>query len=172
MEEASAEEVPDEEDGLRFDRIEVIRGPGSALYGTDAFFAVINVISRDVGSLNTHHSRVTFGTKSKGGIDWLLSGTYYHSLGNKRVFYAEYNAPATNDGYAIDADGGRFGSVYGSMEYRGLRLAAAYVSATKICPRLHSVRCSRISRQGHVPIQFPGYVSWRRPRAENCYRRG
>jgi outer membrane cobalamin receptor len=31
------------------DRIEVIRGPGSALYGTSAFFAVINVIVRPGG---------------------------------------------------------------------------------------------------------------------------
>lgn len=29
------------------DRIEVVRGPGSALYGTGAFFAVINVVPRD-----------------------------------------------------------------------------------------------------------------------------
>ncbi|MFL5351422.1 TonB-dependent receptor domain-containing protein [Archangium sp.] len=35
------------------DRIEVVRGPGSALYGTGAFFAVINVVPRD--SLGQEH---------------------------------------------------------------------------------------------------------------------
>jgi outer membrane receptor for ferrienterochelin and colicins len=34
------------------DRIEVVRGPGSALYGTSAFFAVINVVPRDSLGLN------------------------------------------------------------------------------------------------------------------------
>jgi outer membrane receptor protein involved in Fe transport len=84
------------------DRIEVIRGPGSALDGTDAFFAVIDVITKrgadfkgaevsaDAGSLNTYRGRATYGMKSKGETDWLLSGTYYHTLGNKRLFYPEF----------------------------------------------------------------------------------
>jgi outer membrane receptor for ferrienterochelin and colicin len=35
-------------DLAEIDRIEIVRGPGSALYGTGAFFAVINVVPRDV----------------------------------------------------------------------------------------------------------------------------
>ena len=33
------------------ERIEIIRGPGSALYGTSAFFAVVNVITRRGGAI-------------------------------------------------------------------------------------------------------------------------
>ncbi|MCP4107428.1 MAG: TonB-dependent receptor [Desulfobacteraceae bacterium] len=56
-------------------RIEVIRGPGSALYGTSAFVAVINVITKtaeDVGGqqfsvtageFNTQHYNLLFGHK-------------------------------------------------------------------------------------------------------------
>jgi len=36
-------------------RIEVIRGPGSAVYGADAFAGVINVITKDVRSLDGAH---------------------------------------------------------------------------------------------------------------------
>ncbi|ATB30523.1 TonB-dependent receptor domain-containing protein [Melittangium boletus] len=56
------------------DRIEVVRGPGSALYGTGAFFAVINVVPREtlgaerhvevtgaVGALGTTRMRVSTG---------------------------------------------------------------------------------------------------------------
>ena len=38
------------------DRIEVIRGPGSALYGTSAFFAVINVVLRPGGAVGGSES--------------------------------------------------------------------------------------------------------------------
>jgi outer membrane receptor for ferrienterochelin and colicin len=36
------------------ERIEVVRGPGSALYGTGAFFAVINVVPRESLGTNKH----------------------------------------------------------------------------------------------------------------------
>ncbi|NQV13839.1 TonB-dependent receptor plug domain-containing protein [bacterium] len=36
------------------DRVEIIRGPGSALYGTSAMFAVINVITRDGNTIGWH----------------------------------------------------------------------------------------------------------------------
>ncbi len=53
------------------DRVEVIRGPGSSLYGNNAFFAVVNVITRqgrnlggvevsgEAGSFDTYKGRLT-----------------------------------------------------------------------------------------------------------------
>jgi outer membrane receptor for ferrienterochelin and colicins len=34
------------------ERVEIIRGPGSALYGADAFLGVINVVTRRPGKMN------------------------------------------------------------------------------------------------------------------------
>lgn len=49
------------------DRIEVVRGPGSTLYGTGAFFAVINVVPRD--SLGTERTvEATGGVGSLGMV--------------------------------------------------------------------------------------------------------
>ncbi len=65
--------------------IEVVRGPGSALYGTGAFFAVINVVPRNslgpdrkmeataaVGALGTTRLHATTAWE-KGRSSWLLS---------------------------------------------------------------------------------------------------
>lgn len=62
------------------DRVEVIRGPGSAIYGADAYSGVINVITKDASSMS--------GTQSGGGVGsfgtrdlWLESALEWHDLG-------------------------------------------------------------------------------------------
>ena len=71
------------------ERVEIIRGPGSSLYGNNAFFGVINVITRkgrdmagtggevsgEVASFDTYKGRVTYGHRFTNGLEMLLSGT-------------------------------------------------------------------------------------------------
>ena len=45
-------------DLLDVERIELVRGPGSTLYGTNAFFGVLNVVTRDRDSLMGPHASV------------------------------------------------------------------------------------------------------------------
>jgi len=73
------------------ERVEIIRGPGSSLYGTNAFLGVINIISKrgrdlkgaevsaDAGGLQTYRGRATYGQQYASGLELLLSGTYYDS---------------------------------------------------------------------------------------------
>lgn len=42
-------------------RIELVRGPGSALYGTNAFFGVVNVVTADGENLDRPHVQVAHG---------------------------------------------------------------------------------------------------------------
>jgi outer membrane receptor for ferrienterochelin and colicin len=44
-------------DPAMFERIEIIRGPASAIYGDSAFFAVVNVITRTGASLGGASTR-------------------------------------------------------------------------------------------------------------------
>jgi len=44
------------------ERIEIIRGPGSALYGADAFAGVINIITRDASSLSDTEVSASYGS--------------------------------------------------------------------------------------------------------------
>jgi len=101
------------------DRVEIIRGPGSAIYGTDAFLAVINVIlkqarsfsgaegSAEAGSQQRVKGRATYGHRFDSGLEVMLSATDYHSEGQERLFYPEFDTPATNYGIASDLDSDR-----------------------------------------------------------------
>ncbi|OQX01114.1 MAG: hypothetical protein BWK80_60640, partial [Desulfobacteraceae bacterium IS3] len=75
------------------DRIEITRGPGSCLYGNNAFFGVINVITKkgkdisgtetsvSAGSYDTYSGRFTYGNKFSDNNDLLISGSVYDSKG-------------------------------------------------------------------------------------------
>jgi outer membrane receptor for ferrienterochelin and colicins len=96
-------------------RIEVVRGPGSVLYGTGALFGVINVVTRRAaegehasasgmaGTLETLLGRATASARS-GDTDVLLSGAGLHSSGDNRYVW-----PASQTGSTpitvLNADG-------------------------------------------------------------------
>ncbi len=76
------------------ERIEVVRGPGSALYGTGAFFAVINVVPREslglersvevtgaVGALGTTSLHASAGWDNGTDRSVLLSAATLHATG-------------------------------------------------------------------------------------------
>jgi len=98
------------------DRVEIIRGPNSSLYVASAFLGVINIITKrgrdlpdvsvagDVASYGTNQGRLSYGNKFKNGLEVLLSGSFYNSHGQGRLFFKEFDNPATNNGIAVNAD--------------------------------------------------------------------
>ncbi len=60
-------------DLAEIDRIEVVRGPGSALYGTGALFAAINCVPRDV--VKNRNVETTFAAGGQGGISARATGS-------------------------------------------------------------------------------------------------
>jgi iron complex outermembrane receptor protein len=128
------------------DRVEIVPGPGSSIYGSNAFFAVINVITRkgrdvsgleasgEVGSFRTARGRLSYGNQFKNGAEVLLSGTAYESKGARSLYYAEYDDPDTNNGYAENRDGDRFYSLFSTLSFGDLTLQGAYVTREKHVP--------------------------------------
>ncbi len=86
-------------------RVEVVRGPASALYGTHAFLGVINVITkrgRDYegvegagayGGRDTAKARVTAGGRVSGTGEALASLSYYRSGGRRSLSFRELATP-------------------------------------------------------------------------------
>ena len=128
------------------ERVEFIRGPGSAIYGSNAFLAVINVVTRsgasvdgveasaDAGSFDTYSGRFTLGKKLANGVAYLFSGTTYTSEGPARLFYKEFDAPETNHGIASHLNPERYWSVLGKVSYGDFTLQGGYVTRDKEVP--------------------------------------
>lgn len=126
------------------DRIEVIRGPSSSLYGTNAFFGVINVITRQpadlhgtelagsAGSFGSFDSRVSYGKEYGSGLGVLLSGSIMHSDGPRSLFFKDFQE--RNGGVAEHADADRSYKLYGKFSLQDFTLVGAYASRTKNVP--------------------------------------
>ena len=125
------------------DHVEIVRGPSSSLFGTNAIFGVINVITRrlksgasidvsgDEGSFLSRGGRLT-GNYQKGQLSALVSGSLYRSAGPSDLFFPEFTG--TNGGVAADVDGDRYAHTFADVQYGGLRIQGLFGTRTKILP--------------------------------------
>lgn len=120
---------------------EVVRGPGSSVYGSNAFFGVINVIPRtggDIdgmeisgagGNLGQRQARLTYGTTWGRDGDLLVSTSFLQGDGNRRLYFPEFDPRisddprAANDGWVEGADGERATQLYVTAAQGGLKLS-------------------------------------------------
>ncbi|NTW59326.1 MAG: TonB-dependent receptor [Nitrospirae bacterium] len=134
------------------DRVEIIRGPGSSLYGSNAFFGVINVITRrgrdlkgtevsgEAGSFNTYKGRLSYGNRYQNGAEAIMSASAYDSNGD-RLYYPEFDPAnpaadprATNGGYSDNSDYDRSQNLFSTVTFGDFTLQGAYISRTKGIP--------------------------------------
>jgi len=127
------------------ERIEIIRGATSSLYGSNALFAVINIFTKQgrdlngwelassVASANTAEGRISYGRKM-GPLEFLISGSFYGSRGWDRLYFPEYDSPDTNNGIASHADDDQLGSALANASFHDLTLHSAYGTREKGIP--------------------------------------
>ena len=132
-------------DVAMIDRIEVIRGPSAALYGSNAFFAVINVVTKQgrslqggevattAASFGTYAGRASYGRAFANDLDVLVSASYSDSKGQK-LYFPEFDAPSTNYGIAADADRESFRKVLATAAKGDFSFQASNYSREKGIP--------------------------------------
>jgi iron complex outermembrane receptor protein len=126
------------------DHVEIIRGPSSSLYGADAFFAVINVITRTGeqmsglelsfadASFGTYRGRVSYGRQFR-GVNIMFSGTFYTSYGPV-LFFPEFDSPATNFGITRNTDYENSQHILGTVSFHGLTVQGLFSARGKGVP--------------------------------------
>ncbi|MBI5585695.1 MAG: TonB-dependent receptor [Deltaproteobacteria bacterium] len=126
-------------------RVEVVRGPSSSLYGANAFFAIINVITRsgrelkgaeisgEAASYDTYQGRLTYGNVYKNNMEVLFSGTVADSRGQS-FYFQEFDTPSTNGGVTRDTDYSKLYNGFMSFSYRDFTLQGLYGNREKGIP--------------------------------------
>lgn len=114
-------------------QIEVIRGPGSTLYGTNAFSAVINVITKDgkagkdfsayagVGSFETKESGFSF-SDNVGEFIYHLGATYHDDDGYKKKDILDEDGNTNDMIYEFDNS-----NLFTSISFRDFTVNAGYL---------------------------------------------
>jgi outer membrane receptor protein involved in Fe transport len=99
------------------DRIEVVRGASSSLYGSNGMLATINVITKRPDAIQGSSAR--FETDSLGerkiegstsftlprGANLLFSTSVFNNKGANQLYFSELDTPRTNFGKAVRMDG-------------------------------------------------------------------
>jgi len=130
------------------ERVEVIRGPGSSLYGNNAFFGVVNLVTRsgrdpgsqgleasaEHGSFDSFAGRATYGKQFANDISVLLSGTCYESAGDPSVRFINPEFTALNNGVVRNHDGESARQMFASASWRDFTLEGAYGRREKEMP--------------------------------------
>lgn len=126
-------------------RIEYVPGPGSAVYGSNALFGVINVITKDAsdlkgmraavgaGSHGERKLRTSWGWHGQDGADIVLSASSYARAG-ENLYFPEFAADASHKGVARRLDYDRAHNFLVKASYAGVTLSAQHVHRTKGVP--------------------------------------
>ena len=127
------------------ERIEIVRGPGSALYGTGAIFAVVNLVTKAADADPGVHGALRGGSYGARGGSLQYRGGVGHGFGlslggdwdgadGQDWFYPELDAPETNGGLAHDMDWERRWALRGALQGHGFTLHGRYSARTKAIP--------------------------------------
>lgn len=126
------------------EQVEYVSGPGSAIYGNNAFFGIINIVTKhghdinglqvigEVGSYQSRDLKFNYGKRLENGAEVLLSGSGFTSPG-QTLFFPDSVSPG-NDGIAHNLDGQHNRRLFGKVEWENWFAELAYSTRKKDIP--------------------------------------
>ena len=120
------------------ERVEIIRGPSSALYGTNGIFATINIVTRspvdgprtsfstETGSRGEKKAIVSASLDLGGGANLLLSGSVFHNRGGP------FESPGLGRAEGADAESGYH--TFANLIWRNWNFTGYFNSRAKQVP--------------------------------------
>lgn len=124
------------------DRVEIVRGPVSALYGTSAMLAAVNLITRtesrtvvsaEAGSDGLRRAAARTGLRLGGGGSVFVSA-YGGRVDGGDLYFREFDDGAAGGGVAHGRDWDRYAGAFASARVGGLSVQARLATRTKGVP--------------------------------------
>jgi len=127
-------------------QIEIIRGPSSALYGSNGEFATINVITKPPEEAGPPSLSATFGSFGEKKAQMmatvpvgkrtkiLLSGTVFNNSGESPLYFPGLDTPENNHGEAIRMDSQKGYHFFSNLIWRHWNIIAVLSDRNKIQP--------------------------------------
>lgn len=146
------------------DRVEFVPGPGSSIYGANAFFGVINIITKrgrdfngsqvsvETGSDGARKARATYGIRGEHGGELLLSASTQRERG-RDLYFPEFDLPGNNNGIAQGLDHDRSNKVMMKSSLGPFSLSIAHSERKKGMPTASFSQVFNDSRSYTVDTQ-------------------
>lgn len=160
------------------ERIEFVPGPGSSVYGSNAFFGVINVITRRPQDLEGSNAALSAGQgrarraaasqawRDTLGTEWLLAGSRARTDG-RDLFYPEYAGDGANqgDGVARGLDGERVHRLFAKASHGDYTATLIHAKRDKGVPtasfsqRFNDPRSRTVDSQNYADLAYHGTLA-------------
>jgi iron complex outermembrane receptor protein len=146
------------------ERIEVVRGPSSALYGSNGIFATINVVTVSPVDFPTLHATTEVG--SFGQKKAMLAGSFNLGKGANLLVSA---AVVNNTGRslyipdlgqtAIGMDGERAYHTFANLIWRNWNIVAFFNDRKKMVPVAWDYNANSVGSRGNYTMDGRGYIA-------------
>ena len=127
-------------------QIEIIRGPSSALYGSNGIFATINIVTKtpeeagppalttDTGSYGEKKAQIMVAEPLGKNASFLFSGSVFNNAGESPLSFPAFNMPGNNNGQALNMDSEKGYHFFGTLLWRNWTVTAVLSDRNKIQP--------------------------------------
>ncbi|HEX8613472.1 MAG TPA: TonB-dependent receptor [Telluria sp.] len=149
------------------ERIEFVPGPGSSVYGSNAFIGVINVVTKrpgavagtrgalDIGQDGERKLAASIGWRSPQGSDYLVAASGWRSDGAD-LYFPEFDTPHQNHGVASGLDDERGQRFFARATHGAASLTLIHANRVKGIPTasygqpFNDARAATTDRQSYV----------------------